>query len=109
MADILLSPPLAFIIFLGFAYAMYLFGKAIGAPAQPSPGKLEPYACGENFTAEKFAIGYRRFFIAALFFTLMHVAVLSIATVGGGEYTLRAMGYLVVIAASVSILYSEFD
>ena len=107
--DILLSPPLAFAIGLGIAYLVYLFGRAVGAKSQPSAGKLEPYACGENFEAEKFSFGYRRFFIAAIFFTVMHVAVLTIATVPGGAYAFRAFGYLVIIAASVSIVYSGID
>lgn len=107
--DILLSPPLAFAICLGLAYLIYLFGSAVAPKPQPSEGKLEPYACGENFEAEKFAFGYRRFFIAAIFFTIMHVAVLTIATVPAGAYAFRAFGYLVIIAASISILYSGID
>lgn len=108
-AALLLSPPVAFVLCLLLAGGVYLFGRLIGEPAQPSAGKQEPYACGEEFRAEKFEIGYRRFFVAALFFTMMHVAVLCIATVPGGALSLRALGYLVVIAASVSILYREFD
>ena len=107
--DILLSPPLAFAVGLGLAYLVYLFGRAVGARPQPSAGKLEPYACGEDFHPEKFEFGYRRFFIAAIFFTVMHVAVLTIATVPGGPYAFRALGYLVIIAASISILYSGID
>ena len=52
--DILLSPPLAFAIGLGIAYLIVWFGRAVGARPQPSAGKLEPYACGENFEPEKF-------------------------------------------------------
>ena len=107
--DILLSPPLAFAIGLAIAYLVYLFGRLVGARPQPSAGKLEPYACGENFEAEKFAFGYRRFFIAAIFFTVMHVAVLTIATVPAGAYAFRALGYLAIVAASISILYSGID
>jgi NADH:ubiquinone oxidoreductase subunit 3 (subunit A) len=107
--NLLLSPPIAFLIGLGVAYAVYGFGRLLGPVPTPTPGKLEPYACGENFEAEKFSFGYRRFFIAALFFTIMHVAVLSVATVPGGALAYRAIGYLVVIAASISILYSDVD
>lgn len=108
-ADILLAPPVAFLLALGIAWGVNLFGVLIGAESKPSPGKLEPYACGEEFAADKFALGYRKFFLAAIFFTVMHVAVLTVATVPGGELTWRAMGYLLVIAASVSIVYSDFD
>ena len=39
----------------------------------------------------------------------MHVAVLTIATVPGGAMAFRALGYLAVIALSVSILFVDFD
>ncbi len=107
--DILLSPPLAFAVGLGLACLVYSFGRAVGARSQPSQGKLEPYACGEDFHPEKFEFGYERFFVAAIFFTVMHVAVLTIATVPAGAYAFRALGYLAIIAASISILYSGID
>jgi NADH:ubiquinone oxidoreductase subunit 3 (subunit A) len=107
--DFLLSPPVAFLIFLLISYLVYLFGKAIGVKATAAPGKLEPYACGEDFVPEKFSFGYRRFFIAAIFFTMMHVAVLTIATVPGGVLAYRGLAYLVTIAASITILYTDFD
>jgi NADH:ubiquinone oxidoreductase subunit 3 (subunit A) len=108
-ANLLLSPPLAFLIALVLALGVYAFGSLIGAKVTVDGGKLEPYACGENFNADKFTFGYRRFFVAAIFFTIMHVAVLSIATVPGGPFAFRAFAYLLVIAASVAILYTEFD
>ena len=107
--NVLLSPPVAFGVFLLVAYLVYLFGKLIGAPVVAQGGKLEPYACGEDFVADKFSFGYRRFFIAAIFFTMMHVAVLSIATAPGGLLAYRALTYLVTIAASITILYTDFD
>jgi NADH:ubiquinone oxidoreductase subunit 3 (subunit A) len=106
---ILLAPPIAFLACLGFALVIYGVGALIGVKPKPTPGKLEPYACGEDFTAEKFRFGYRAFFVAAIFFTIMHVAVLTIATVPGGALAYRAFGYLIVIAASISILYSNVD
>jgi NADH:ubiquinone oxidoreductase subunit 3 (subunit A) len=107
--NILLSPPIAFLLCLGIALATYGFGALIGARSAPTGGKLEPYACGESFNADKFTFGYKRFFIAAIFFTIMHVAVLSIATVPGGPVAFRAFAYLLVITASISILYADFD
>lgn len=107
--NLLLSPPIAFVLSLGIALAVYGFGSLIGAKVTASGGKLEPYACGENFSADKFTFGYKRFFVAAIFFTIMHVAVLSIATVPSGPLAFRAFAYLVVIAVSISILYADFD
>lgn len=107
--NVLLSPPVAFVILFGISYVLYLFGKLLGVAPTPQGGKLEPYACGEDFAPDKFSFGYRRFFIAAIFFTMMHVAVLSIATVPGGVLAYRGLTYLVTIAASITILYTDFD
>ncbi len=107
--EILLSPPLAFLLAMGIAWLVYAFGALLGPALNATPGKLEPYACGEDFEAEKFSFGYRRFFVAALFFTIMHVAVLSVATVPGGAMAYRAIAYLVVIAASIAVLFSDVD
>jgi NADH:ubiquinone oxidoreductase subunit 3 (subunit A) len=107
--SILLSPPIAFLACLAISLAIYGFGRLVEEKASPSPGKYEPYACGEEYQAEKSEFGYRRFYIAAIFFTIMHVAVLTIATVPGGASAYRALVYLVAIAASISILYVDFD
>ena len=107
--SILLSPPLAFLICLVISIAIYGFGRLVEEKGTAVAGKYEPYACGENFQAEKVHFGYRKFYIAAIFFTIMHVAVLTIATVPGGVSAYRALAYLVVIAASISCMYVEFD
>ncbi len=108
-ANLLLSPPVAFLLFLGIGGLIYLFGRLIGMPYTPEPGKKEPYACGEDFRPDKFTFGYSKFFVAALFFTVMHVAVLTVATVPGGPDAFKAFGYLVAIAVSISILFVNFE
>jgi len=107
--NILLSPPVAFLACLLLSWGLYGLGRLIGARPTPEPGKLEAYACGEDFSADKFTFGYRRFFIAAIFFTIMHVAVLTVATVPGGGAAWRGFLYLLVISASISILYVDFE
>ena len=107
--SILLSPPLAFLVCLILSLAIYGFGRLVEEKSAPVAGKFEPYACGENYSAEKSHFGYRKFYIAAIFFTIMHVAVLTIATVPGGPSAYRALIYLVAIAASISCMYVEFD
>ena len=107
--SILLSPPLAFLICLVLSVAIYGFGRLVEEKCTPVEGKYEPYACGENYVAEKSNFGYRKFYIAAIFFTIMHVAVLTVATAPGGTSAYRALIYLVAIAASISCMYVEFD
>lgn len=107
--SILLSPPVAFIACFLISLGIYGLGRLVEEKGSPSKGKYEPYACGEQFPAEKLHFGYRKFYIAAIFFTIMHVAVLTIATVPGGASAYRALVYLVAIAASISCLYVDFD
>jgi NADH:ubiquinone oxidoreductase subunit 3 (subunit A) len=107
--SILLAPPLAFLACLLISAAVYGFGYLVEEKAAPVEGKYEPYACGENYEAEKTEFGYRKFYIAAIFFTIMHVAVLTVATVPGGTIAYRALIYLGIIAASISCMYVDFD
>jgi NADH:ubiquinone oxidoreductase subunit 3 (subunit A) len=107
--SILLSPPVAFLICLVLSAALYGLGRLVEEKGKPSAGKYEPYACGEEYHAVKTEFGYKRFYVAAIFFTIMHVAALTIATMPSGSGAFRALVYLVVIAASISCLYVDFD
>jgi NADH:ubiquinone oxidoreductase subunit 3 (subunit A) len=107
--SILLSPPIAFLICLLISAGIYGLGHLVEEKGTPTAGKYEPYACGEEYRAEKSEFGYRKFYISAIFFTIMHVAVLTVATVPGGVSAYRAIIYLVAIAASISCLYVDFD
>ena len=105
--EILLSPPVAFVIFLGAAFLLYGLGKAMGPKLTKVGGKLETYACGENIPGVKVQFGYRLFFFVALFFTIMHVAALMIATVPTGKIVLFAVLYLAVIFLSIMALVTR--
>jgi len=104
---ILLSPPLAFLIFLAAALGLYALGRGMAPKLTKAGGKLATYACGENIPGTKVQFGYRLFFFIALFFTMMHVAVLVIATVPSGKIVFFALIYLVVIVLSVSSLITR--
>jgi NADH:ubiquinone oxidoreductase subunit 3 (subunit A) len=104
--NILLSPLGAFVLFVIAAYALYRFGDVLAPKLSDKGAKLAQYACGEDIPAKKFQIEYRMFFCAALFFTIMHVAALVIATVPASSVMLAAIGlvYLAVVLASVYAL-----
>ncbi len=70
-------------------------------------GKLTSYACGEDMPGTKIQFGYRLFFFVALFFTIMHVAALVIATVPAGKIALFAVLYLAVVFLSVLALITR--
>ncbi|MBC8447994.1 MAG: hypothetical protein H8D78_09605 [Chloroflexi bacterium] len=105
MENILLSPPVAFVVFLGLGYGIYRLGGAIAAPGKPHPGKRATYACGEDIPAQRVAPSYRDFFYLALLFAILHLAALVVATAPrDGASAWLATIYLAGIGVSVYAL-----
>lgn len=104
---ILLSPPVAFLVFLAAALGLYALGRGMAPKLTKAGGKLTTYACGEDIPGVKIQFGYRLFFFVALFFTMMHVAALVIATVPAGKIVFFALFYLVMIFLSVMALVTR--
>jgi len=104
---ILLSPPVAFFVFLAAAFGLYALGRGMAPKPTSVGGRVTTYACGEDIPGVKVQFGYRLFFFTALFFTMMHVAVLVIATVPSGKIIFFALFYLVMIALSVTALVTR--
>jgi len=105
--EILLSPPVAFVLILAASVLLYLLGKRMAPKLTKTGGKLTSYACGEDIPGAKIQFGYRLFFFVALFFTIMHVAALVIATVPAGKIALFAVLYLVVVFLSILALITR--
>jgi hypothetical protein len=103
----LLSPPVAFVLFLGAAALLVALGKGMAPKPRKVGGKLETYACGENMPGFKIQFGYRLFFFIALFFTMMHVAALVLATVPSGKIVFFALIYLAMIFLSIMALVTR--
>ncbi len=105
--EILLSPPVAFFLILAVSILLYLLGKRMAPKLTKTGGKLTSYACGEDIPGAKIQFGYRLFFFIALFFTIMHVAALVIATVPAGKIALFAALYLAVVFLSILALITR--
>ena len=105
--DILISPPLAFLVFLVLAFLIYALGSRLAPKLKKEGGKLTTYACGEDIPGVKLQFGYRLFFFIALFFTMMHVAALVIATIPGGKIVFLGIVYLVMIFLSILALVTR--
>lgn len=105
--DFLISPPVAFLIFLGLGFLLYALGSRMAPKLKKQGGKLATYACGEDLPGVKLQFGYRLFFFIALFFTMMHVAALVIATVPGGRIVFLAILYLLMIFLSIMALVTR--
>ena len=91
MREILLSPPIAFLIYTLIAGIIYLIGRALAGPSQSTPLKSSTYSSGEAPPTQLAAPGYRPFFVVALFFAILHLGVLVI---GSGGFTLVTGLYL---------------
>lgn len=99
--DILLSPPVAFLIYIPLALLITGFGKMLAGPGKPSEIKEAPYAGGEEASTEKAVPGYRPFFLIAFFFAILHLGTLIL---GLGGLTTQILPYLLGLALVLVIL-----
>ncbi|MBE2198956.1 MAG: hypothetical protein IAE79_10130 [Anaerolinea sp.] len=84
MSDILLTPPIAFLIFLLLVSALSGMGRLLAGPSQQTEMKSSTYSSGEAPPTEMAAPGYRPFFVVALFFAILHLGVLVLGVGGFG-------------------------
>jgi NADH-quinone oxidoreductase subunit A len=108
--DILLFPPVVFIISLLFAAGLseLVSGWAPAPGAAAGSGKNKPYACGEEISSEKMIPDYQEFFPFAIFFTLLHVAGLVLATWSLNPLSAgleMVVGYVAAVAVILAILF----
>jgi len=92
MNHFLLTPLVAFIVYLIVASIIYLIGRLLAGPEQPSDLKSSVYSSGESYQSLGGAPGYQPFFVIALFFAILHLGVL---TIGTGYVTWMSVIYLI--------------
>jgi hypothetical protein len=95
MADLLLSPLFAFIISGMLVGILSLVSKGVSRRGKVSVAKTASYASGEEHDSEPAAPGYRPFFVAALFFAVLHLGVLMLGTSGLAPVSLIYLGGLI--------------
>lgn len=78
--NILLSPPVAFVINLALVGLLSWIGRRLAAPVRASAAKSSTYASGEAPPETLAAPGYRPFFVVALFFAILHLGVLTLGS-----------------------------
>jgi len=105
--EMLLSPPLAFLFFLAVFYLIYFLAGKMAPKANAVGGKLKSYHCGEDIPGAKPQFGYKLFFFIALFFTMMHVAALVVATLPSGPTAFLGLLYLGMIFLAVLALITR--
>jgi NADH:ubiquinone oxidoreductase subunit 3 (subunit A) len=90
--DILLSPVVAFPVYLILVGLLFGLGRVLAGPAQASEAKSSTYSGGESAPQHPAAPGYRPFFVIALFFAILHLGVLIL---GSSDLSATAGVYLV--------------
>ncbi len=104
MSEIPLILPLVFGVSLIAAVIIYLIGGKISAKgSQNTPGKTEPYACGEDTPLEEVKIGLERFLMFAVYFLIFDIFAFVMVT---SFYTIGLMPiiYSLVVLMAVAML-----
>ena len=95
----LLTPPLALLAYIGLVALLFAFGRLLAPAGRPSAAHSSLYAGGEVAATTKAAPGYRRFFVVALFFAVLHLGamVLATAAMAGGLALVPAIGTMLLV------------
>ena len=104
MNNILLSPPITFMIFITLGLVFSYLTSFLSAKGAESSGKYTSYACGQTNYDNRISPDYSQFFPYAFFFTIMHVLVLVIATAPKDVLALPLL-YLAVGVLALVILF----
>lgn len=104
MYDIIISPPVAFVILLALCAGILAVSKLLAARGKDAKNKLNAYACGEDMQENQAQPDYAQFFKFAFFFTIMHVVALMVATEPNGISLISGV-YLGVTALALFMLF----
>jgi NADH:ubiquinone oxidoreductase subunit 3 (subunit A) len=102
MVNILLSPPIALVVFIGILSLFYRFIRKHAAKGKDHPEKHLPYSGGQKIPPREVRLSYNAFFRLALLFSVTHVAVLVLATLSIGIKQ-SWVGLLFLVGVSISI------
>lgn len=107
MRTFLLHPAMVMGVFVLLVLALYRAAGAAQARGPETPGKHEPYACGEDAVLPEARPAYHTFFRLALMFGILHVAGLVLSTLPVEvESPALAVAYVVGVAIGVAVLTS---
>lgn len=102
--ELLLTPPVAFVVALAVIGLLAWLVKGLAISGNPSPGKGEPYACGQNVPTGRIQPGYSDFFHFAFLFTILEVVALILGTVTANAIWLTLV-ILSVVVLAIFILF----
>ena len=103
----LLMPPIAFVIMLAVAGGVSFGMSRLSLRHRAGQEGMEPYACGEDIPTHMIQPNYGQFLPFAIFFTILHVVALTLATVPAmtpGTFVM-AIVYLLGAVIGLVVLY----
>lgn len=102
MSNLLLSPPIAFLIYIILVALLNRWGQRQAPVGIWTEARVTTYASGEEGPTVTAVPGYRRFFVTALFFAVLHLGVLVLSSgqlsVASGIY---AFGLILTLLALI--------
>jgi NADH:ubiquinone oxidoreductase subunit 3 (subunit A) len=101
VTDLILIPPIAFVIYILLVTALARIGRMLAGPGNASAAKSSTYSSGEAGPTTTAVPGYRPFFLIALFFAILHLSVLVLAS---GGFTMITGIYLAGIILALVML-----
>lgn len=99
--QIILTPPISFLIYIPLVLFLTWIGKQLAGPENPSAAKQSIYGAGEKASNIVAAPGYRPFFLVALFFAILHLGMLVL---GLGKLDLPQVLYIIGLALALIAL-----
>ena len=102
--NLLLSPPITFIIILGAILCLSaLLRKLAFKPQKEVSGLTKPYACGEDIKDYMIQPNYSQFFPFVYYFTILHVVALMIAAIPAQTIATRLVAVIYIVGAVVGL------
>ena len=80
--EIILAPPIALVLYALLVGLLSVLGRRLAASGNASLMKSSTYAGGEAPPTSAAMPGYSTFFVIALFFAVLHLGVLMLASAG---------------------------
>jgi NADH:ubiquinone oxidoreductase subunit 3 (subunit A) len=78
--SILLSPPIAFLLYIPLVMVFVLIGRRMVGDIPTSDLKRSLYSSGEEAPTSFASPGYKPFFLVALFFAILHLGILVLGS-----------------------------
>jgi NADH:ubiquinone oxidoreductase subunit 3 (subunit A) len=100
--NLILTPPLAILIYIFLVLVITWIGSKMAGPENPNKVKSSVYSSGELAPTSLAAPGYKPFFLIAFFFAILHLGML---VVGNGPVNLISGIFVVgLILALVALI-----